>query len=292
MKKIVFQTLEEKRIVKENTKIKQEGTKMDKISLKQNGFLQATHNVFKDLLNDAHFTNVTLVTEGNRNITAHKVILSAFRLVFKDILISQSQEKPIIYFRKVKFDHLQAIVNFIYLGETKDDLECVTEFLELASDLQIVGLGVDQKQDQKDIEQMVPNPMDVIDSTVDDPEISNETVEEKFLVNHIQNKNETLKEFDVKKFSCTLCEYTTKKKFNLKEHNESVHEGFKYLCHLCEHQASTRNNLRKHIVRIHDKIQLEIVDLSVHVTSTPNVKVQKKMKIFRPQSVHLMENSR
>ena len=73
-----FSDLEEKRIVKENTNIKQEGTKMDKISLNQNGFLQATHNVFKDLLNDAHFTNVTLVTEGNRNITAHKVILSAF----------------------------------------------------------------------------------------------------------------------------------------------------------------------------------------------------------------------
>ena len=82
----------------------------------------------------------------------------------------------------------------------------------------------------------------------------------------------------MKKFGCTLCEYTTKKKFNLKEHNE----GFKYLCHLCEHQASTRNNLKKHIVRIHDKIQLEIVDESVHVTSTPNVKVQKKNEKISP----------
>merc|ERR1719318_300916 len=45
----------------EATKSIQEKTKMDKISLAQNEFPQETLTVFKELLNDTHFTNVTLV---------------------------------------------------------------------------------------------------------------------------------------------------------------------------------------------------------------------------------------
>ena len=60
----------------------QEKTKMNKISLAQNEFPQETLNVFKELLNDTHFTNVTLVTDGNNYIKAHKVILSAFSPTF------------------------------------------------------------------------------------------------------------------------------------------------------------------------------------------------------------------
>merc|ERR1719318_371734 len=40
--------------------------------------------------------------------------------------------------------HLKAIINYIYLGETKVGLENVTEFLNVASDLNIVGLGVEK----------------------------------------------------------------------------------------------------------------------------------------------------
>ena len=67
------------------------------------------------------------------------------------------------------------------------------------------------------------------------------------------------------KYICNICDYETKKKFNLKEHKESVHDGLKYPCEICEHMASTRNNLKKHSARVHQQKQTSSEALSYNL---------------------------
>jgi len=233
--------------------LKQEKTKMDKIFLKQNDFQTETLNIFKDMLNDPHFTNITLVTEGNRYIRAHKVILSAFSPVFKDILVN-TPDCPFIYLRGVQHEHLEAIVNYIYLGETKVSLESVTEFLNVASDLKIVGLGIDQTVERQETETEDHNSTDIkmqSDCSSIEENICSEDNKEVNQPTPIMKLDDDPLTSNDMKYTCDICEYETLKKFNLKEHNESVHEGLKYPCTSCEHLSSSRSNLKKHTARIH-----------------------------------------
>jgi len=117
-----------------------EDPKNGHVLLSGNDFSNDTMNAFKGLLEDEHFTNVTLVTDGNKQIKAHKVILSAFSPFFKEILVNNPHQHPLVYLRGVKHEYLQSMVDFVYLGQTKIKFEEVTEFIKVASDLQIKGL--------------------------------------------------------------------------------------------------------------------------------------------------------
>jgi len=121
-----------------------EDPKAGHVLLSGNDFSKDTMYAFKELLEDEHFTNVTLVTEGNKQIKAHKVVLSTFSPFFRDILVSNPHQHPIVYLRGVRHDHLQSMVDFIYLGQTKIKFEEVTEFIKVATDLQIKGLSSSQ----------------------------------------------------------------------------------------------------------------------------------------------------
>jgi len=118
-----------------------EDPKNGHVLLSGNDFGNDTMRAFKDLLEDEHFTNVTLVTDGNKQIKAHKVILSAFSPFFRELLINNPHQHPLVYLRGVKHEHLQSMVDFVYLGQTKIKFEEVSEFIKVASDLQIKGLS-------------------------------------------------------------------------------------------------------------------------------------------------------
>ena len=70
-------------------------------------------NVFKELAMDENFTNVTLVTDGGQKIKAHKVVLSAFSPFFKELLLDNVHQHPLLYLRGVKYEFLRAILDFI-----------------------------------------------------------------------------------------------------------------------------------------------------------------------------------
>ena len=58
-----------------------------------------------------------------------------------------------------------------------------------------------------------------------------------------------------KPFSCEKCDKGFSKKFNLKEHVQSVHEGRKLLCETCGKGFVNRDSLRNHIDHIHNKFK-------------------------------------
>ena len=116
-----------------------------------------------DVFTENHFTDVTLVCDGDKQIKAHKVIIGSCSQFFKNILLKNPHNNPLIYLRGIKFEILEAIVKFVYLGETKVRKEEVDLFLDAIKDLEIDGfeeLNNTQKQS--------------LDESVEMPEQNNE----------------------------------------------------------------------------------------------------------------------
>ena len=72
---------------------------------------------YKGLRNDTLFTDVTLVCNDDKQIQAHKVILSSFSLFFKRMFSSNPHPKPLVFLKGIEIDDINAILDFIYQGK-------------------------------------------------------------------------------------------------------------------------------------------------------------------------------
>ena len=113
---------------------------MEAFNLLFNGFNDIMATYVRDLRSDNDFTNVTIVCNDHQEIKAHKVILSACSKFFRTILLKNPQQNPLIFLKGVNYSVLQALLDFIYLGQTKVEQNDLQVFLDIAKDLQINGL--------------------------------------------------------------------------------------------------------------------------------------------------------
>ena len=110
-------------------------------SLKWNEFESMAANTFKDLVSDNNFSDVTLVCEDGQQINAHKIILSSCSDFFRNILLKNSHPQPLIYLDNVNADQLEALINFMYLGETNIPQDMFSDFIKAAQKYKIKGLA-------------------------------------------------------------------------------------------------------------------------------------------------------
>ena len=253
----------------------------ESFNLTWNDFETCTRKTFHDLISDQDFTDVTLVCVGNKQIKAHKVILSASSPFFRDLLLSNPQHpNPLVYLKGVQYADMLSIIQFIYLGQTQVEQNHLENFMETAKELEIQGLIADKKSrqekpegkesevvkketiwigDQFQSSEMVDT--DIADSIVEDPENENHEAEDDsfqlsqfnpiienygYMNNHqgtVQRKRIRSLE---KKHSCDQCDYRSIFPQRVREHKMSMHEGIKFSCDLCDKVYSHPNNLRTH----------------------------------------------
>ena len=103
------------------------------------------------LLSDTDFTDVTLTCQNNKWVKAHKLILSSSSSFFRDLLLCHPHQHPLVYLKGVNIKDLQAILQFIYLGEAKVAKDMVTSFIETAKELQVEGLTKEKDDNQAEI---------------------------------------------------------------------------------------------------------------------------------------------
>ena len=120
---------------------------MERVCLKWNDFKTNVSNTFRRLKDETDFFDVTLVTEDEKFVTAHKVVLSASSEFFKNILKKADHSKPMIYLNEVEFKELSQVIDYIYEGETNIYQEDLDTFLGVAKKLKIEGL-TGQKYEQ------------------------------------------------------------------------------------------------------------------------------------------------
>ena len=89
---------------------------------------------------DKDFFDVTLVSDDEIQLPAHKLVLSACSDFFKSILKSNAHSHPLLYLSGVTSSNLSFILDYIYQGEVQLYQEQLDSFLDTAQKLRIAGL--------------------------------------------------------------------------------------------------------------------------------------------------------
>ena len=112
----------------------------EKLCLNWNNFQENLNSAFGTLIKDNDLTDVTLACEDDRQIEAHKVVLSVSSPFFENLFKRNKHSHPLVFMRGVKSDVLIAIIDFLYKGEANVFQEQLDSFLALAEELKLKGL--------------------------------------------------------------------------------------------------------------------------------------------------------
>ena len=113
------------------------------------GNFQANINKSLDLFKSEHsFCDVTLVSDDQQLISAHRVVLAASSEFFKNILMKTFQPNTFLYISGVSSKILHNIVTYLYKGEVQLDQNDLDTFLAFAQKMKIEGLMKDKEESQ------------------------------------------------------------------------------------------------------------------------------------------------
>jgi len=211
----------------------------DDFLLTKNNFEVCTKNAFKNLINDTEFSDVTLACSDDKQIKAHKVILGACSPFFKKIFRKNPHQHPLLYLKGVTHRDLEAILEFMYQGETKINKNHLDSFLSAAQELRVDGLIFPEANDNqdKDSEELSKT----LEETVENEEGSSGKrikMEKQFQEDdeHKDNYEDSLGgSYDDErgdldrdnetagKFKCDLCDVYITHKWNMMRHKVRVH---------------------------------------------------------------------
>ena len=200
--------------------------------------VQMLRNVGKQNL----FADVTLVSDDQIQMQAHKFMLSACSPVLRNILITTSinTHHPLVYLRGIKHTELQAILKFIYFGETQILKERINEFISVANNLEIKEISAEQPQHKFEDDDTLVNNSDDYANSEPDKHGEDDTEEEvtksaaleenriansfRAIVRSVQQKNG--------KHNCEQCSSTFQYSASLANHRKNIHEGMKTMISL------------------------------------------------------------
>ena len=231
----------------------------EKFNLKWNDFQSTVLQSFKSIRTDKDFLNVTLVTDDEEHIEAHKVILAASSPFLGNILKKSPHKHPLIYLSGISSINLNLILDYVYFGEVQLLQEQLDDFLLASSKLKISGLtGNENEEDTKDVLH------DTFKEAQENDYLAQKHPKsERPQKHHIVAKSSTseggdtpieelnrLLEEQTEKingiYTCKVCQKTAKDKTNLGKHIESHLEGLCFSCNECPQQFRSREALRHH----------------------------------------------
>ena len=112
----------------------------EKISLKSSDFQLNISQSFSALRLDKELCDVTLLTEDQVEILAHKFVLSSSSSFFKSIVRRNSHSDLLIYLNEVSSTTLGLILDYVYLGQAEMSHGQLKTFLSVAEKLKIQNL--------------------------------------------------------------------------------------------------------------------------------------------------------
>ena len=240
-----------------------------KFSMYNTQFNSEAPEAFRKLINDEHFTDVTLATGDHKQIKVHKVILGSSSDFFGNILRKNPHPNPLIYIHSMTYAQLQLLINYTYIGQCQVPTGDLEDFMVAGKNLQIKGLSEYVKDDSQDDSNILNN------SFSNDQKKDNS--EAKFAMNigfedNTQNMklkispekedeiNEHISKEDLYDKDCDKndkchardLEYTDNQSYD--PHVKTVHPCVKYECTKCDYEAKKSDQLQIHIKAIHETL--------------------------------------
>ena len=243
----------------------------EKFSLKWNDFQSNISKTFGSVRTEEYLCDVTLVSDDSRQVSAHKLVLSACSEYFKDIFRkNQKHNHLLLCLDGITSNDLTNVLDYIYNGEVlvfQDDLD---RFLEMAQKFKLEGLLGSEIQNEY-------KPFHDSESIMKEDEISNEDSFNNIVESenkYFQKSKQQVSKFDgtvsmnengsessevkekvaeyVEKSSdgnyhCKICRkmcgmWLT----NARNHIETHLEGLSFPCHICGKTYRSRNTYKAH----------------------------------------------
>ena len=244
----------------------------EKFRLKWKDFSANISQAFGLLRKEDFLQDVTLVGEDNKQVAAHKLVLSSCSEYFKNIFKRNPHSHPLLCLEGLTSKDLTNILYYIYDGEVNIYQEDLQRFLTVAQRLKIAGLlgdGIPMKQEREEYlaeEETIPTSaskitsQDVRENLVCDKKLrtmGNAEFKVSFTEEERKNLNERVNEHLGRRedglFLCNLCGKLAKAKQDVRNHIEAKHlEGIEIPCPICGLIFRTRNYLAKHKVKAHN----------------------------------------
>ena len=230
-----------------------------RINLTWHTFQGTTSNTFNNLFEDKDFTDVTLVCDEDKQIKAHKVILSSGSSFFRKILTRNPHQHPLVYLRGLTYSDLLAVVKFLYFGEIEIFQDNLDNFMLIAKELEIEGLmDMEQKDTSPDEPVELKHSTQINISKLEETE-TNETkklycdiclkafTQYGNLNRHKKSVHEGQSASCDYTLHCDQCDKTFTQHGSLSRHKKSVHEGLRYFCLYCPGEFSQSSKLTNHV---------------------------------------------
>ena len=247
----------------------------EKFSLKWNDFQTTVSNAFRKLRSSDNFYDVTLVSDDQQQVSAHKVVLSSSSGYFKNILTSNKHSHPLLCLNGVNKRDLDNILDFIYNGEIQIYQDHLDQFLEIAQRFQLEGLiqGEGKQQIEPEPEQfeadnslLENNTVDIVTETKATRNIVKNQNDKKLVV--VSSNFENIEELDqtvndmIERVEggwqrrCRHCGKITRDIGAAREHAETHIEGLSFSCQYCEKTFRSRSSHRVHISKCFLRIRI------------------------------------
>ena len=242
--------------------------------------------MMKEMMTSEDFADVTLVSDDNKSIKAHKNILSACSPFFRDILkIETENSHPVIYLTWIQYPEMETILQFMYLGEVKFCKRRINKFITVGENLEVKGLSNQDAVNESDPDNLSDldeclakeepvkditdcdndnecvDPIDVNEPNSTDDDVSRyleiKLSNDDIKINEDEQEGQDTKHHILQRssFKCKHCDKIYTSKAGLWIHRKSKHEGIKYACNQCDYQGNRQDSLTKHIQSAHEGVK-------------------------------------
>jgi len=247
----------------------------DKFNLSWNSFQENIGNSLRDLRNESDFFDVTIASDDNQQIEAHKLILSASSSFFKTVLKNNQHQHPLIYLKGINMTNIKAMIDFMYHGQVEVGQEGLNDFLAAAEELKVKGLTDGDKSkgeanmdegylsEAKMVENYKQSPSALPVSAINEKENTNEMDEDIVFsedVKDIVPYQEALTSqsfvneqtsLEAGLYQCKICGKESSRSQDMKRHVETHSQAPSYECQNCSKMFNTKNALNMHTKRNH-----------------------------------------
>ena len=246
---------------------------MEKFCLKWNDFQTTVSHSFSLLRKEKELFDVTLVSDDDVQISAHKLVLSASSSFFKSILRKNSHPQPFIYLSGINSTNLGFVLDYIYQGEVQIFQQQLDTFLDVAQKLKVSGLisidndnveGEREKSSQvldDHNDKFTEKKYNETEHIADETRVETYKIGEKKVRYNLVSQNEMeikskVKELISRKegqFTCTACGKSGNDERNMLRHIETHIHGVSYDCNICDKSFRSKNSLGCHTSIFHKR---------------------------------------
>ena len=226
----------------------------ENFNIKRNDFQSDTAAFFRLFRDEDYLQDVTLVTDDQTHVSAHKLLLSASSDYFKSIFMKNRHQHPLICLQGVSDHELTKVLDYIYNGEATLPEDDVDNFMMVGKRLMLKGLVPDDEDVSVTKSEGTQDGMEEVKSVnIQDIRKDNETK----IIQDGRRRSSKHEEIDKQladliefsedgTFSCSMCEKKDRVRPRLMKHIETHLTGLSYQCSECDKSYRTRSSLSNH----------------------------------------------